>query len=83
MKHSKPIGPASRTTQVVADGSDADDAEVGVEITGSPVVGPHPSSSPQSDEAALRFSCAGSGGAPGHPHVFGNSRHSKLIHCPA
>ena len=31
--------------------------------------------------ASFRLSCvAGDGGAPGQPQVFGDSRHSKVIH---
>ena len=70
---------------VVPDGSDADDLEVGVRTIGSTVFGLHPPSSSQSDEAAsFRFSLlAAGGGAFGQPQVFGNSSHSKVIHCPA
>ena len=34
--------------------------------------------------STARFSfLAADGGAPGQPQVFGDSRHSKVIHCPA
>lgn len=85
MKHSEPIGPVSRTAQVVAEGIDADDAQVGVRILESAQIGLQPSSSPQSIEvSSLRLSCLGAGGGvPGHPQVSGYSRHSKVTHCPA
>ena len=48
------------------------------------VIGVHIASSQSDEVARLRFSFVGAGGgAPGHPQVFGDSRHSKLIHCPA
>lgn len=63
-----PVG----SVQVVGDGDDAADVEVETSMRGGTTIDPHPPSSPQSDEeAALRFRCAGSGGAAGHPQVFG------------
>ena len=85
MKHWLPIGPPGRTTQVVTDGSDADDVEVDVVTIGSTVIGLHPPASPQLNEAStLRFSCVGAGGgASGQPHTLGCSRHKNSTHCPA
>ena len=52
-------------------------------VFGGTTIGPHPSVSAQSTDGALRFCWARSGGAPGHPHISGNSRHTNVIHCPA
>ena len=52
--------------------------------SGSMVIGVHTANSQSDEVAALRFCFVGAGGgALGQPQVFGNSRHSKLIHCPA
>ena len=53
-------------------------------VVGGTTMGPHPSVSGQSSDTGTLRSCfSDSGGAPGHPHAFGCSRHSKVMHLPA
>lgn len=62
------------TVHAVGERGDTTDVEVETRMVGGTII---------TDEAALGFSCAGSGDAPGHPQVLGNWRHPKVTHCPA